>query len=368
MKRLFTFLTAVLIIATIYAQSPEKFSYQAVVRNSGGVLIQSSNVGIKVSLLQGSSSGTIVYSETHGVVTNVNGLVTLEIGGGIVVSGTFATIDWSAGPYFLKTETDPAGGSNYTITGTSQLLSVPYALYAANSGTPGPQGPIGLTGADGKSIVWRGEWNAVEKYVVNDAVSYGGSSYIATDASVNENPLTKFWNLLSQKGDQGIQGLTGATGGYPVHTIGESYGGGIVFYVYDNGQHGLIAATADQTPAIGIRWDNGTTVAINVVRDGIHAGQYNTERIIAFQGAGNYAAQLCANYTGGGYGDWYLPSKFELNLLYQQKNVVGGFVDNDYWSSTEYNSVNAYYQYITNGVQGNFYKYGYVSVRAIRAF
>lgn len=128
MKRLFTLITAVLITATIYSQAPDKLSYQAVVRNTGGVLVQNSNVGIKISLLQSTATGTVVYSETHIVTTNVNGLATLEIGGGSVVSGTFANIDWSTGPYFLKTETDPTGGPSYTIIATSQLLSVPYAL------------------------------------------------------------------------------------------------------------------------------------------------------------------------------------------------------------------------------------------------
>jgi hypothetical protein len=80
--------------------------------------------------LQGGSSGTAVYIETQTPTTNINGLVSIEIGSGTVVSGTFNTIDWSAGPYFIKTETDPTGGTTYTTTGTSQLMSVPYALHA----------------------------------------------------------------------------------------------------------------------------------------------------------------------------------------------------------------------------------------------
>jgi hypothetical protein len=82
--------------------------------------------------LQGSASGNVVYQETYNPnpQTNVNGLVSVEIGGGEALSGTFSDIDWASGTYFLKTETDPAGGTNYTISGTSQLLSVPYALHA----------------------------------------------------------------------------------------------------------------------------------------------------------------------------------------------------------------------------------------------
>ncbi|WP_374756627.1 BclA C-terminal domain-containing protein, partial [Dyadobacter bucti] len=94
------------------------------------------NVGIRISILQGSNDGTASYVETHAAVTNANGLVSLAIGTGTIVSGTFAAINWGSGPYFIKTETDPIGGTAYTITGTTELLSVPYALYAKASGNP----------------------------------------------------------------------------------------------------------------------------------------------------------------------------------------------------------------------------------------
>ena len=135
MKKIFKIAIALFISANIYAQSPQKLSYQSVVRNSGGTLVQSSPVGIKISILQGSAAGSLVYSESHTATTNINGLATLEIGGGAVISGNFSLINWGAGPYFVKTETDPAGGTAYSITGTSQLLSVPYALYSEKSGT-----------------------------------------------------------------------------------------------------------------------------------------------------------------------------------------------------------------------------------------
>ncbi|EFK96717.1 Legionella vir region protein, partial [sediment metagenome] len=105
-------------------------SYQAVIRNSSNALVVSKVIGMKISILQGSTAGTAVYVETQTPTSNANGLVTLEIGGGTVVSGNLASIDWANGPYFIKTETDPTGGTSYTITGTSQLLSVPYALHA----------------------------------------------------------------------------------------------------------------------------------------------------------------------------------------------------------------------------------------------
>lgn len=130
MKRFFTILAVVFLTANMYAQSPEKMSYQAVVRNANNNLVTNQSVGMQINILQGSIEGTVVYTETQSPTTNANGVVSIEIGSGTVISGDFTIIDWANGPYFIKTETDPTGGKNYSITGTSQLLSVPYALHA----------------------------------------------------------------------------------------------------------------------------------------------------------------------------------------------------------------------------------------------
>ena len=159
-----------------------------------------------------------------------------------------------------------------------------------------------------------------------------------------------------------------------VHFIGESYGGGIVFYVYDNGQHGLIAATADQSTSI--QWYNGINRNTGTTGDGLGAGAMNTAMIVATQiadnQAGNFAAKVCADYsiTVGGvtYGDWYLPSKHELNLLYIQKAMVGGFANNYYWSSTEYGINVAWLQLFYDGSQFYYSKNFTDYVRAVRAF
>lgn len=135
MKKGLLFLTLSIISLSIFAQAPQRFSYQAVIRESNGNLKTSGNVSVRINILQGTSTGTSVYSETHPTVAvNSNGLITLQIGGGTVGSGTFNTINWGGNTYFLRTETDLTGNSNYTnaITGTTQLLSVPYALNAAN--------------------------------------------------------------------------------------------------------------------------------------------------------------------------------------------------------------------------------------------
>jgi hypothetical protein len=137
MKKIYSIIVGLLLTANVFAQAPQKLSYQAVIRNSSNALISSAPVGMKISILHGSPSGAVVYSEIFNPnpITNNNGLVTVEIGGGVPVTGTFSTIAWANGPYFIQTETDPAGGTNYTITGTSQLLSVPYALHANTAET-----------------------------------------------------------------------------------------------------------------------------------------------------------------------------------------------------------------------------------------
>ena len=134
MKKINSLLTTLLLTASVFvtqqatAQAPQKMSYQSVLRNSSNVLLANKQVGIKISVLQGTVSGNAVYIETQTPTTNANGLVSIQIGTGANQTGTFAGIDWSAGPYFIKTETDPLGGTTYTITGTQEILSVPYAL------------------------------------------------------------------------------------------------------------------------------------------------------------------------------------------------------------------------------------------------
>lgn len=127
-----------LYIGTIsFGQAPDSLSFQAVIRNEDGSLLTNQMVSARIGIYQGAEDGTIVYEETHTGNTNANGLLTLIIGGGTVQSGSFSSIDWSVGPYFIKRDIDPAGGTNYLISGTSRFLSVPYALYALSSGSGG---------------------------------------------------------------------------------------------------------------------------------------------------------------------------------------------------------------------------------------
>lgn len=131
MRRIYNFIAALLLLSTgSFAQTiPEKMSYQAVVRDADGQLVSGTEMGMRISILQNTTTGTPVYVEIHTPTSNENGLVSIEIGMG-ATSDDFSSIDWSTGPYYIKTETDLAGGSNYVISGTSQLMSVPYALHA----------------------------------------------------------------------------------------------------------------------------------------------------------------------------------------------------------------------------------------------
>ena len=131
-KKIYSIIVGILLTASVFAQAPQKMSYQAVVRNSNNSLIVSTPIGIKISVIQGSVNGTITYSETQFQITNINGLVSLEIGTGTPVIGAFSNINWANGPYFIKSEIDPNGSTNYSVQGTTELISVPYALYSGN--------------------------------------------------------------------------------------------------------------------------------------------------------------------------------------------------------------------------------------------
>jgi hypothetical protein len=172
-----------------------------------------------------------------------------------------------------------------------------------------------------------------------------------------------------------VQVYNGTVWSSTAHYIGESYGGGIVFYVYDNGQHGLIAATADQNGGATIRWYGGSYTNTRARGDGIGAGLKNTAIIIANQGpvdGAAFAATVCNEYSitvaGVTYGDWYLPSKHELNLLYLKKALVGGFANSYYWSSTEVDNFSAWFQIFNFGAEGYRDKGITSYVRAVRAF
>ena len=134
MKKITLTFAIILMAIIVIAQPPQKFKYQAVVRDNGGNILSNQNVSFQISILEGSIGGIAVFVETHDTITNEFGLVNLEIGNGGVVSGVFADIDWGGDSYFLQVEMDENGGVSYQLMGTSQLLSVPYSLYSESTG------------------------------------------------------------------------------------------------------------------------------------------------------------------------------------------------------------------------------------------
>lgn len=358
MKQFFTFFVTVLLTVTVFAQSPEKMSYQAVIRDTSNNLLINQSIGMQISILQDSVNGTELYAELHFPTTNANGLVSVEIGNGIVVSGDFTTIDWANGIYFVKTETDPVGGTNYSILGASQLLSVPYALHSKtadsvitgiNESDPvyGASIASGITGTDTT------KWNNKQEQLTAGAGIDINSNVISSTTSVS------------------------------TYSIGDYAQGGIVFWVDETGQHGLVCAKENLNSGNGIRWFNGSNTDTEAHGDGIYAGEMNTMLIVANQGSDSYsyAAGICSNYSvvqnGISYGDWYLPSKEELDQMFQNKAIIdsvaianggSGFGNIDYWSSTEISDLLVYD--LDFGL-GNFYttsKHNPQYVRAIRAF
>ena len=205
MKKLLFSLLILLATTAVWAQAPQRMSYQSIIRDGSNVVVASTPVGIKISVVRGTATGTAVYVETHRKTTNANGLVSLEIGEGTALVGRFVDIDWSNGPYLIKTETDPTGGTNYSIPGIAPLNSVPYALYSAN-GTPGPQGERGAIGATGPQGA---------KGDKGDTGATGPQGPIGlTGPAGPQGPigLTGPAGATGATGPQGPIGLTGATG------------------------------------------------------------------------------------------------------------------------------------------------------------
>lgn len=395
MKKIIYTLTVLMLSASIFlpfgqagAQVPQSFKYQAVVRDGSGDIITDQQVGLQVSILQGSTSGTAVYVETHPPTTNGFGLINLKIGKGTVVSGDFSMIDWGNDSYFIKIEIDATGGTSYTEMGTSQLLSVPYALHAETVKNITETDPVfeasvsgGITATD--TGYWNNKLDAeADGSVTNEiqtisrtgltvTLSNGGGTFQdSVNVYTNGIGIDITNNIISSK----------------TYSVGDFSQGGIVFWVDETGQHGLVCAKQDQSN--DMRWYAGTNGYTRANGDGPLAGEMNTAIIIASQVAigddgGTYAARICAELqiTEGGktYGDWYLPSKEELNLMYQNKSTInataiangGSGFSSDYyyyWSSTENSNFDAWSQRFDNGEQDYEFKDDSESVRAVRAF
>ena len=293
-------------LLSLQAQAPQAIQYQTIIRNAAGEVVMNQNVGLQLTVRQTTAIGTAVYQETHTKMTNDYGLVNLQIGAG-TTSDDMSAIDWSQGPYYLEVGLDLTGGSSYTVMGTTQLLSVPYALYAEKAGSG-------------------------------------------------------------------------------THYVGEVFDGGIVFFVDETGEHGLMASLEDLNDGIRVQWSNVTSTAVGASAQDFFNGASNTTAIIAQTGHASSAAQLCASYSGGGKTDWYLPSHQELYLLGNNSVIINKVLANDsdpntkglnvsndasnssYWSSTELSRRTAWSLLLQDGLMYGNVKNNTFSVRGVRAF
>jgi len=409
MRKLTLLSIAVMIAASLWAQSPERMSYQAILRGGNNLLITNQTVSMRISILQGSVVGTAVYVETHISATNESGVVTVEIGVGTVQQGSFAGINWGSGSYFLKTETSPNADTNYTIVGTSQMLSVAYALHAKTASTlsgsiteldPVFGGSVAktITGAD------TAEWNSkLSSYTETDpAFSASAASGITapdtTRYGSDTDPANELQSMsVSATGDtlrltSGnyviIPGISAANpsnvqsrlnsgstpkqlfqSGYPLDSLyGKTYQGGLIFYLDTITGTGLVAAPSDQST--GAEWGCFGTTISGADGTAIGTGAQNTIDIEAGCTTAGTAADICANLVLNSYSDWFLPSKDELSAMYNNlyNNGLGGFTIFYGWSSSENSNYDAWLHNFNYGIQSYHDKNNAYCVRAVRAF
>ncbi len=456
MKRVIFTLANLIIVILLFAQAPEKMNYQAVVRNSAGELVVNKPVSVFLGIQKKSETATIpmtVYQEKHQVTTNANGLITLQIGAGTTSFPyhvlSFSQIKWEEGPMYIKAMFDPTGGTNYTITSESQLLSVPYALYAKSAGQSTENSVLGemkyfngtewitiTPDIDGKVLtlenkipVWKspfsngtvlGEmkyWNGTNwltipptlenKYLTiengqptwkdfsksielptlstktatnitivsatcgGSVLSNGGGNVFergicyntSPNPTVNDNvlpcgagvgsfsanltgllPQRAYWVRSYAINEKGI-----VYGDYihfqtPTIEIGSDFQGGKLLHVFSPSEpgyvagerHGIVMASYDQSSRILAAPENDTWATGSHRAFDIGMGEINTNLIAATYGTtSTYAGVLCYNLVLNGYDDWYLPSYNELELMLFEKEHLGSFPAEIYWSSTE---------------------------------
>lgn len=178
MKKLASFIVATLVFCTfVSAQSPQAIPFQAIVRDTNNVILPNQGMAIRIDILSGSPTGTLLYQEIQSATTNSLGLLNLSIGQGAAQTGTITGINWGSGPIYVEIEVDLSGGSNFTELGVTQLQSVPYALYALNGGggTAQPSGQI----------------------------TYGSGSGVTSDGGFIRNPVTQQTIITDNYGSQG---------------------------------------------------------------------------------------------------------------------------------------------------------------------
>jgi len=322
MKNLFTLIVSLLLVVSTLAQIPDKMSYQAVVRNSSDQLMVNQQIGMQISILQDAEDGIPVYTETQTPTSNSNGLVTIEFGG----EAGWDAIDWSSGVFFIKTEIDPDGSSNYTITGTSRLLSVPYAMYAKDAGSINSMPSVftnvvrdvTVTGAScggnvvtngGSEIIARGVcWSTGQNPEISDSVTADGTGIGYYLSEISEVNAGKIYYVRA----------------YAINSKGTSYGNQVILEIPSNVVFPTVTTTAvtnitanaatsggtvtetggDEVTDRGVCWSDhqNPTVSDNKTTDGTSDGQYRSQIAGLLPGT-YYVRAFATNSAGTGYGN-----------------------------------------------------------------
>ena len=361
--KLLSSLCFLLLTLVVQAQiPPNAFNYSAVAHNASGLPIASTTIGIQISILKTSPTGASQYIENHFVNTDAYGLFNLVIGAGAIQSGLMATIDWTNDNYYLKVGMDVTGGTNFLTMGTTQLLSVPYALYAKSAGSvsggASETDPLfSASVANGITVTDTTNWNNKQNQLI-----------AGSNITINGNTISS----------------TSGGGGF-THYIGEQFGSGVIFHLWKDAlgvEHGLIVDKTDLS--IGQVWSNINSILIGNSAQSRWDGISNSNAILGQSGHTSSASSLCLNSTNGGQSDWYLPSLDELKLLWDDlfdvnkslSTILGATVLSNYakyWSSTEMDPYYAWYLDFNFGNLGisNIYSSKSCStnyVRAVRSF
>jgi hypothetical protein len=362
-------------VKTILAQAPAQIPYQGVARDAQGNALQNQQVSLRLTIED--FLGTDLFQEIHSANTNQFGLFNLQIG-----SIQNLNIDWGSGAKFLHVEMDVQGGVNYTDLGSTQFLSVPYALYAETSNTPGPQGLQGPAGANGQDGAQgpqgiQGEMGPQGSAGINGIDGTNGQAGVQGPQGATGNGITN----ISTEGNSLVFTLSDGstqTVAFPAQGIGigDFYQGGIIVYMLKPGDpgystsvpHGLIAPPTDQGAAI---WGCDGVDVVGANQSVIGSGFQNTLDILAGCSQTNIAARICDNLVFNSYSDWYLPSSGELTKIFTTNNI-GNFANtyysnSYYWSSTE-NSASSATLVGVNSTLSNPNKADQNRVLAIRSF